>query len=71
VSTAVADAGELDVNASPKGIVWRIGNDGVEHQIPVSSRETPDFKLQAGDILEIPDSSGKRTGQRCLSVVAS
>jgi protein involved in polysaccharide export with SLBB domain len=71
VSTALAEAGGLDVNASRNGIVWRIGNDGMDHPIFVSLRNKLDFELLAGDILEIPNTSGKKTGKRCLSVIAS
>jgi hypothetical protein len=71
VSTALAQACGLEAGAARYAMLWRIGKDGIDHPVYLPFRNKLDFELQAGDILEIPNILGRRTGRRCLSVIAS
>ncbi len=71
VTTAIAQAGGLIQYADHKAFIIRVDEQGVTHTISVSlwdiiNRRKPDIALQAGDVLQVPDSPKRRIAQKTL-----
>jgi protein involved in polysaccharide export with SLBB domain len=65
VSTAITQAGGLTDNSGRNAFILRTDENGVEHTIAIQlrfilSHTKSDIELQAGDVLTIPDRTGRR-----------
>ena len=71
ITTAIAQAGGLAQYAEHEAFIFRVDDQGVTHTIPVPlwdiiKRKKPDMRLQAKDILQVPDSPKRRITQTAI-----